>query len=110
MPDDPARQGKDPPSDTPERPGLARGRKQVPLEPDEEVVCQHPYAEKDGVGIKIAGRQVSYPHIVLQPLEEVLKLAPLLMPPKNPGGAPLRSEVGGDDPIPPGDQIGGERR
>jgi len=110
MPDDPACQGKDPPADIPERPGLARGRKQLPLEPDDEVVRQHPHPEEDGISIKIPGGQVSCLHIVLQPLKEVLELTPLLMPLKNAGGAPLRPDVGGDDPIPLGDQIGGERR
>ena len=110
MPDDPSRQGKDPPSDTPERPCLARGWKKIPLEPDEEVVRHHPNPEEDGVGMKIPGGQISDPHVILQPLEEVLELSSLLMPFENPGGAPLRPEVGGDDPIPPGDQIRGQRR
>lgn len=107
MPDDPSCHGKDLPADGAQRPGPARGRKQVPFEPDEEVVRQNSDPEEDRVGVKIPGGQVSHPHVVLQPLEKILEISSQLVPLEDPGGTPLRTKVGRDHPIPPGDQIGG---
>ena len=110
MANDSSRDRKDSPSDSPQRPGPAGGRKKIPPEADEQVIGQNTDPEVDRVGVKVPGGQIAHSHIVFQPLEKILERASLLMPFEDSGGAPFQPEIRCHDPIPVGDHERADRR